>query len=85
MLTYPAVVSFVHIEHLAVNGHTTLAAYLQLGSGQDRRAISTAQLKGPVVGDNARGVRMRVVLYESEPRWEPPGRAILTDYGLAGG
>ena len=26
---YPAVVSFVHIEHLAaVNGHTTLAAYL---------------------------------------------------------
>jgi hypothetical protein len=34
-------------------------------------------------GDNARGVRMRVVLYESEPRWEPPGRTILTDYGLA--
>jgi len=29
VLTYPAVVSFVHIEHLAaVNGHTTLAAYL---------------------------------------------------------
>lgn len=27
--TYPAVVSFVHIEHLAaVNGHTTLATYL---------------------------------------------------------
>lgn len=83
MLTYPAVVSFVHIEHLAaVNGYTALAAYLlplsirghghgrfaslytaatvggmtatrrtgkekgmshQLGSGQDRRAISAAR------------------------------------------
>jgi hypothetical protein len=29
VLTCPAVVSFVHIEHLAaVNGYTTLAAYL---------------------------------------------------------
>jgi hypothetical protein len=29
VLTYPAVVSFVHIEHLAaVNGQTVLAAYL---------------------------------------------------------
>jgi hypothetical protein len=29
VLTYPAVVSFVHIEHLAaINGQTALAAYL---------------------------------------------------------
>ena len=59
----------------------------QLGSGQDRRACErgtvTAQVKGPVVVTSARGVRVRVVVYEWEPRWKPPGRTTLTDYGLA--